>query len=463
MEHGLSIGQNALWLIHRMAPDTAAYNVAWPMRVRGPLDVPALVRAIELTAQRHELLRSVFTEVDGEPRRIVQDELVKLEIRDEPGAGSDRFVELVQAEIARPFRLDVTGPARFVLIRVAPEESALVFVVHHIATDFASLAIVMRDLLDAYAVLKSGGEPEWAPLTHSYQDFVDSERRLIDSPRAQEMSDYWRGRLQGAPTTLELPLDRPRPAQPRYTGSVHNFLLPQDLVDGVFKASRKSRVTPVRFMVGVFQALLYRISSQQDFLLGCEASSSLALSHRGVAGYFSNKLVLRAHCTSTSTFADLIGGVNEQLAGGLANVDFPYAMLSRELGLPSRSGMASLVQVGVSMITVDARDPLVALANQPPGTEAEFEDLHLSAMDLPQQAGQSDLFLEVIRSRTSVRCALKYDTDIFTEASAKRMASHYERLLRAAAADTSQRVAGVSLVDENERARLLAFATGRRP
>ncbi|GLZ29107.1 hypothetical protein Lesp02_12970 [Lentzea sp. NBRC 105346] len=463
MEHALSVGQNALWLIHRMAPETAAYNVAWPMRVRGPLDVPALLRAVAMTVERHDMLRSLFTEIAGVPGRVLQDGLVGLDVRDARGADDARLTELVQAEIARPFKLDIDGAARFVLFKMTSEDAVLLFVVHHIATDFASLTLVVKDLLEAYRAVREARDPDWAPLAHTYADFVAAEQRLLESPRAEEMAAYWRSALRGAPATLELALDHPRPARQRFQGAGYRFQLPQDVVDGIFHASRKARVTPVRHMLGVFQALLYRCSAQHDFLIGCDSQSSMGLANRGVPGYYSNKIVLRAQCTTATTFRDLITDVNTQMSGAMANVDFPFAMLHRALGLPSRAGTQALAQVSVSMITVDPRDELVSLANLGEGHEVAFDELRLSALDLPQQVGQTDLVLEVVRSRDSVRCVLKYDTDLFTAASIQRMATHYERLLRAAAADPGQRVASVSLVDESERARLLAFATGRRP
>lgn len=461
MEHALSVGQNALWLIHRMAPETSAYNVAWSMRFRGPVDVAALVRAVELTVERHDMLRSVFTEIEGVPRRIVRDAgFVEMRLRTAHGASDEEVVKLVEAEIAKPFRLDDEGNCRFVHYEIGPQDYVFIFVQHHIATDFNSLARTMQDVLAAYTALRDGGKPDWTPLTESYADFVAAERELIESSRLHEMAEYWRGMLQGAPTQLELPLDRPRPAHHRFSGAVHKFQLPRDVVDGIIKGARASRVTPVRHMLGVFQALLYRCSTQSDFLLGCDSSSSMSLAGRGVPGYYSNKVVLRARCTSSTTFRELIGDVNQQLAGASTNGDFPYAMLQQALGLPSRGGVQSLVQVGVSMITIDPRDPLLKLANNPE-IDIEVDGVRISGLDLPQQAGQCDLVLEVIRSKGAVRCVLKYDTDIFTAATVRRMADHFVRLLRAAAADPDQRVAGVSLVDENERARLLAFATGR--
>lgn len=461
MERMLSVGQEALWLLYRMAPQSSAYNVAWAMRVRGPLDIAALCQAFGLVVGRHDLLRSRFVERGGAPRRIVCDTpLTPLEIRFEADADDERIAAVVREEIARPFVLETGGAARLVLIQVGAADSALVLVTHHIATDFASLSLVVRELFEAYLAVRAGADPDWRPLRHTYDDFVTAERRVLDSARGEEMAAYWRSVLAGAPTGLELPLDRPRPPERRHLGAVHAFQLPADVVAGLQPAARAARVTPVRHLTGVFQALIQRYTGQEDFLVGCDAASGMSLAHRGVVGYYTNRVVLRARCDAPTTFADLVAGVHRQLTEGAAHTDFPFSMLHRVLGLPRRAGTA-LGQAAVSMITVNPADPLVALATRSHGSEVDYAGLSLTALDMPQQAGQSDLTLEVIRSRTSVHCAVKYDADLFLPGTIRRMGEHFVRLLRAAAEDPGRRVSSVGLVDHTERERLLAFATGR--
>ncbi|MEU5693060.1 condensation domain-containing protein [Actinosynnema sp. NPDC020468] len=550
-----------------MAPESAAYNMAWSMRVLGPLDPNTLARAITEVAARHDLLRSRFTESDGTPRRVVDAAAApRLVVRDAAGSSTqpatpgpqapavtqssapavaqpsipavtrpstaaatqsltpaaapshlegsfnnpligqssssvaagepsvpragDRGNEglfdnplveqsddqsrecrdggpsavgggavdpsaLARAEVAVPFRLEHEGPVRVVLVRVGVDDAVLVFVVHHIAMDFGSLVRVVREVLDAYR-----GELTEKESGHTYADFVAAERGFLDSDRGRDAAEYWRTALVGAPTSLELPFDRPRPARPRFRGAVHAFQLPPDVVTTLGPTARALKVTPVRHLIGVFQALLHRHSAQREFLLGCDAQSALSLSHRGVVGYFTNRLLLRARCVPGVTFRDLARAVGEQLSAATAHGDYPFALLRHALGLSAPSDATPLATVAVSMISVDPSDPLLALATREDGHEVDHAGLRLVGVDVPQQAGQFDLTLEVIRSRADVHCALKYDTDLFDRTTAERLGDHYVRLLRAAATDPDRPVAAVPLMDETERARLLAFATG---
>lgn len=461
MECALSVGQEALWFIHRMAPESAAYNVAWPMRVHTPIDVRVLARAVAMTAERHDVLRSVFTEVEGLPRRIVGDSgLFRLDVRDVVGIDDERLMELVREEVVRPFRLQAGGPARLVLMRMAADDAALVFVSHHIAMDLPSQALVVQSILDAYQALLAGGLPEWAPRTLTYADFVAKERKLLDSRRADELAGHWREVCAGAPTVLDLPTDRPRSAHQRFRGASHVTSLPDDVVAALIPAARANQVTPVRHLLGVFQTLLYRHTQQQDFLLGCAATSSFGLERKGVAGYYTNPIPLRARISAGTTFREVTGEVNRQLKEGMAHVDYPFALLPNALGLPRLPGTSPLFQVMASMISIGKSRSLLEMTARGHGFEFDHSGLRLSCIDLGQQEGQFDLTLEVARTAYSVRCDLKYDTDLFDEATIRRLADHFVRLLRAAATDPDRPAADVPLADESERARLLAFATG---
>ncbi|MFI6096989.1 condensation domain-containing protein [Lentzea sp. NPDC051213] len=462
MECALSVGQEALWFIHRMAPESAVYNVAWPMRVHTRIDVPTLARATAMAAERHGVLRSVFTEVEGLPRRIISDTgPFGLEVRDVPGIDDEELVRLVRDEVARPFRLQAGAPCRLVLLRVAADNAALVFVSHHIAMDLPSLVVVLQDILDAYQALLAGGRPDWPPLTLTYADFVARERKLLDSPRADVLVGHWRDVCAGAPTLLDLPTDRPRPARQRFRGASVDIMLPDDVVVGLVPAARANRVTPVRHLLAVFQTLLYRHTHQQDFLLGCAATSTFGFDRKGVPGFYTNTIPLRARCAAGTTFSDVTAEVNRQLVAGMAHVDYPFALLPKALGLPRLPGTSPLFQVMVSMVSVGRAKSLMEMAAGGHGFEMDYAGLWLSTIGVGQQEGQFDLTLEVVRTVSSVRCDFKYDIDLFDEATIRRLSDHFVRLLRAAAADPDQRVVDVPLTDESERARLLAFATGR--
>ncbi|GAB2789979.1 condensation domain-containing protein [Amycolatopsis magusensis] len=459
MERALSLGQEALWFLNRVAPDSAAYNVVYAVRVHGALNVPVLAEAVESTVDRHDVLRSVFTEREGVPKRLISEaRLLALDVRDVGDQTESALAALVRAEASRPFDLPAGAPARLVLLRRTPDDSVLVFAAHHLALDLPSQVLVLHDLFEAYRASLAGSAVNWKPLRSTYDDFVAAERRLLDSPRADELAGYWKEVCAGAGTTLSLPTDRPRPARQRLKGASHVFQMPFDIVDKLTPASRTVRTTPARYLIGVFQALLHRYTGQSDFLTGCAAASTMGLNREGVAGYFVNTIPLRARYGPEWTLRDVVHETGRQLREGVARADYPSVLLQRNL---APSGAPGLFPVLVSLISARRGAELLSLAAGGHGAEMDHAGLRLSAFDVPQQEGQFDVTLELIRDSTAIRCALKYDTDLFDEATIHRLAEHYQAFVRAAGENPDRLVTRVPLVDDEEKARLLAFATGQ--
>ncbi|MFI6024815.1 condensation domain-containing protein [Amycolatopsis magusensis] len=452
----LSTAQEALWFIHHVVPDSAAYNIAYALRLRGELDEAVLSQAARAIGARHELLHSLFAATDRGPRRIVgSPELFRLRsVEVEP---ADDLPALVREEVARPFDLSRTGPARLTLFRRGPAESVLVLVAHHISTDFISEATILRELLDGYATLLAGREPEWEPVTGTYADFVAAERELLESPRAAELAEFWRTTCAGAPVSLDLPVDRPRTGAQRLVGASHVFHLPPDVVKALVPAARACGVMPLKYLFGMFQALLHRYSGQPDFLIGCVADTRPRTARQAI-GPFVNSIPVRARPGSDATFRSMVVEANARIAQGMAHVDYPFALLTRALDRSPEPGGQPLLQVMVSLMSINPAEPLLALAAGEDGFEIDYAGLRVSGFEVPQQEGQFDLTLELTRSAASVRGVLKYDTDLFDQGTIERLGRHFVALIRAAIADPDQPVSAFSLVDPDERARLLAFS-----
>ncbi|MEU9127932.1 condensation domain-containing protein [Kitasatospora sp. NPDC048540] len=461
--HEVSLGQEALWFLQRLAPASPAYNVAMAVRIRQAVDDDALRRAAAAVADRHELLRSRFTERDGRPRRSTVGALPGLlEIREVPGASDEELNAAARQTVARPFDLTEAGPVRILLLRRAAEDSVLLLAAHHAVTDGASQVIVLEDLLTAYAAEVRGAAPGWPQPLRPYQEYVTAERELLDSPRRAELADHWRQVCAGAPSALELPTDRPRPARKRFTGASRDFRLPEELARALRPAAAAAGVTPFVLLFGAFQALLYRWSAQPDFLVGYAVSTRPERAMRNTAGYFVNTLPCRADFGAADlTYRQLMAQVSGQLRQGLAHRDLPLPLLPAELGLPHDPSRTPVFQSMFSLITATRFQPLLELLAPEDHAKSELvhHGLRLTGFDLPQQEGQFDLSAEVLQTDAAVKVAFKYDTDLFDPATVDRMAGHYRLLLAAAVADPDQPVRRTELVTAAERETLLSFAT----
>ena len=453
----LSVGQEAMWFLHRSAPDSPAYNVVTAMRIGGDVDVPRLAGAVREAVERHDVTRSVFTEVDGEPRRFAGDaDAVGLATRDAHGS----VHEVIQELGRRPFRLaDGEMPARFTLIRPggAATDAVLVLVAHHVATDAMSQWILMGDVFDAYR------EPgaERPPAAGTFADFVEAERTWLEGPERKRAAAFWRDACAGA-VAGELPADRPRPEKQTFSGASYASRLPADVADRLRPSAVAAGVTPFGFLLGVFQGLLHRYSGQGDFVVGCSAMTRSDRAVRDVVGYLVNPVVARARFDVDTTFADAARAAQDGVVTGIRHARYPLPTLVVDLGVPRTANRAPLFQITFTMVGHNPRVPLSALlpADMGEGPELDYHGLRLTQIDVPQMEGQFDLTVDIRQVGDALVALYRYNTDLFDRGTIELLAGHYERMLRVAIDDPDCTVVRAPLMDEAERLRVLALGGG---
>ncbi|MDQ7903621.1 condensation domain-containing protein [Phytohabitans sp. ZYX-F-186] len=445
----LSVGQESLWLLHKLAPDSAAYNLAGGARMAPAPDVPALARAVRALSARHDGLRSVFVEVDGRPRRVVREaEPDGLDVRDVPDADDERLWEMVLEVTREPFALTREArPFRAVLLR-RREDAAFLMVTHHIVTDATSQWLLWRDLIAAYEAYATGGEPDLPPVRASYDDHVAREARLLDSPSGERMAEHWREVCAGA-VPAELPTDRPRPPFQSFQGASVARRLPDEVAEGLRATAARIGVSPFAFLLGTFQGLLYRHTGQPDFTVGCPASTRRAAA-REVVGYYVNPILLRSRFARSTTFADAAVAANHQVRRGMAGAAYPYPLVAREAAGP-------LFRIAVTMVAADRFGPTLERAVA--GEVMHVAGRKLSYMEIPHMEGQCDLTVEFTQDASALVTVFRYDTDLFERATVDRLLDHFVRLVEAGVADPLTKITRAPLVSAAERQRLLAMGT----
>ncbi|MCW3820143.1 condensation domain-containing protein [Micromonospora sp. DR5-3] len=451
-ERPLSVGQQALWLLYRLAPESPAYNVVLAMRIRGPLDTERLARAVAGLADRHPVLTEGFHEVDGVPVRTPgRAGAPRLVVREVPVA--DLF-EAACAESVVPFRLDLEPPMRAVLLRRAADDAALVLVTHHLVSDATAQWLIARDLLEAYA-----GAPA-RPATSAFDEVVAAERRLLDSPRREVLERYWRGVVTGVPAA-KLPADHLADGLAGLPkGSSTTVWFDPDLAVSVEAAARRAGVTPFAFLTGAFQAMLHRHTGESDFLIGCPVTTRLRGGLREVVGYLANSVVLRATFDRTTTLRATIKAAQRSVVTANAHADLPFSTLT-ELVAPR----PPLFTIAITMLVADRLEPPLPMVTPDAveGREITYGGLRLALLDVPQMEGQFDLLVELRQSADGLSAVLKYDAGQFERSTIERVAAAFTRFVRLAVEDLDAVVADLSLVDASDLTLLLAMGGSTHP
>ena len=269
----LSFGQERLWLLDRLDPGKAVYNIPRALRIRGRLDVEALGRALETIQERHEVLRSAFPAVDGSPVQVVGPaRTLSLPVVDlDAFAAANREVEalrIAEEEARRPFDLAVGPMLRATLLRLAEEEHVLLVNIHHIVFDGWSTAIFDDELATLYAAYLEGRPSPLAAPTIQYADFAVWQREWLRGEVLEEQLSYWKGRLEGAPAVLELPTSRARSPVQSFRGATETVSISQSVADGIRGLGQREGATLFMTLLAAFQVLLLRYSGQEDVVVG---------------------------------------------------------------------------------------------------------------------------------------------------------------------------------------------------
>jgi amino acid adenylation domain-containing protein len=422
-----SLAQRRLWFLDRLSPEAFYLNVPHGLRLRGELAVPALRLALARIVDRHEPLRTTFETRDGQPvQRIAPPGPLRLPGIDLTALPAERREtearRLATGEAERPFDLAVGPLFRAVLVDLGAADHLLVFTPHHLIFDGGSMEVLFRELATLYGAFSRGLPSPLPPLPVRFVEFAEWQRRTLAGERLETQLAWWRHRLAGLPT-LDLPLDHPRPATPRFRGSWRTATTP-GLTGRLEGLGRKLGATPYLVLLAGFAALLSRLSGQEDVAIGSPVANRSRPEIEGVIGFFANTLVMRTDLGGDPPFSQLLARVREGALGAWAHQDLPFELLVEELAPERHLSLHPLFQVVFSLQDLPPGFDL-------PGLEArlfEFEadvahfDLTLVATHLGASLGD-DLAL-----------TLSYKRDLFEPPAVLRLLEQLGALLDAAVA-----------------------------
>jgi amino acid adenylation domain-containing protein len=439
----LSFAQQRLWFLHRMEPESPAYNMPWAGRISGPLNVEALRRSFHAIMERHEALRTTIAEAEDGPVQTVQPvtdfslgltDLGSLPEREREGEA--RRLAMAHAKV--PFDLARDPMLRAHLIRLGDGDHVLLLTVNHIASDAWTYGVLHRELAALYEGFEAGRPVRLPELPVRYADFAVWQRGRMESPEVKRQLDYWKRQLQGAPPLLELPSDRPRPAVMGHDGKEVVLTLPEHLRGELAELSRKEGGTLFMTLLAGFQLLLARWSGQGDIIVGAPIAGRTHVELEGIVGFFVNSLVLRTGLDGDPTFRELLARVRETALEAYTHQELPFERLVEELH-PERSlNYNPVFQV------------LFQLENTGRGT-LRLPGLEVTDFGRFQFSAKFDLTLRMQEENGTISCVCKYSEDLFTGDSITHLLEQYRGLLEQIVAAPGARIGSYSLLTPRSR------------
>ncbi|HEX8148747.1 MAG TPA: amino acid adenylation domain-containing protein [Pyrinomonadaceae bacterium] len=442
-----SFAQQRLWFLDQLVPGSPAYNMPTGVRLSGALDARALGAALGEVVRRHEALRTTFGTHGDLPVQLVRPNLEvglpTLDLSALPEREREaESLRLAREEANRPFDLTKGPLLRATLVRLADEEHLLLLTTHHIISDGWSIGILVREIAELYEAFLTGAPSPLAELPIQYGDYAAWERKRFQGGALDEQLAYWKRRLDGAPTVLDLPTDFPRPPVQTFRGASHSFFLPRALYEAVQSLCQREGVTPFMALLAAFEVLLYRYSGQRDMLVGTPVANRQHVETEGLVGCFANTLVLRGELSDAQTFGELLRATRATALEAFAHQDVPFEHLVDELQAQRDMSRNPLFQV------------MFVLQNAPMG-EMRLRGLTLDLLKADNRTAKFDLWLSVTEGDEQPFVTMQFNTDLYRRDTVERMCGHYLRLLEAFTARPDLRLSEAPLMSDAERAQVV--------
>ncbi|AMO93245.1 D-alanine--poly(phosphoribitol) ligase, subunit 1 [Collimonas fungivorans] len=450
----LSFAQERLWFLEQLQPGLAQYNIPMAVELHGVLDEQALEQALQALVDRHESLRTRFEAIDGVPQQQVLAQLqVKWHLVDLSALtaeqGQAQVREVAQAEARQIFDLK-TGPLlKASLVRLGAQEHVALLTLHHIVTDGWSMGVFVKELAALYGQYAAGEAAQLAPLPVQYADYAMWQRSWLQGEMLQRQLQYWSEQLQGGPTLLELPTDRPRPVQASFAGATHALQLPQELSEQVEQLAQRRGVTPFMVLLAVYQVLLAKLSGQRDIVIGSPIAGRTHADTEGLIGFFVNTLALRANIDLDRGFEDLLAQVRETILGAYAHQDLPFEKV------------VEVLQPQRSLSHTPVFQAMFVLQNVPM-MEVDVPGLRMSGVAQDGGATKFDLMLALRQTAQGLQGSLQYASELFDASTIQRWAGYFEQLVREVVNQPRLALSRIELLDAAERDQILEWGSAKR-
>ena len=443
----LSFAQQRLWFLEHLKPGDPLYHSFHALLIDGPLNVAALELTLNEIIRRHEILRTVFETVKGEPVQRIQPfaprSLPTMSLREMPREERRAKLEqLATEESQRPFDI-ARGPLiRALLVELDEQEHALLFTLHHIVDDGWSISILAREISALYEGF-TGGIPAPLPeLPIQYADFAVWQREYLQGAVLEEQLAYWKKQLANVPPVLALPSDRPRSDSATFQGARMEFELNKELTEQLRKLNQHEGVTLFMVLLAGFAALLYRYTGQPDIVVGTAIASRNRDETESLIGFFINMLVMRADVSGNPTFLELLRRVKQMTLSAYQYQDVPFEQII-EMLQPQRSfNYTPLYQVQFTL-------------QNTPTAPLGARDLRFTPLDVQSVSSDTDLNLIMTENENGVFGEMLYATDLFDAPTIERMMDHFANLLEEIAKAPEQRILELSLTSGSETRELL--------
>lgn len=452
----LSFAQQRFWFLYQFEPDSPANNLPVVVSFTGTLRLDVLKRSVEEVVRRHEVLRSRFPTVDGQPVLVIDPgfkvELPVIDLQNIPTEQRDAEAhQIITKDARQPFDLEKGSLLRVTLFRLTEQDHLLLWNMPCIICDGTSSDLFYQELTTCYVAYATGKSPDLPELPIQYADFAHWQRQYLQGEVLDSHLTYWQ-QLSGNLTSLQLPTDYPRSSGlPTCRGDRYARMLPKSLHQSLLSLSQELATTLFVVLLATFDVLLHRYSQQDDILTTFVSSGRNRVETENLIGFFSNTLILRTHFDQELTFRELVQRIHRQNLDAYAHQELPFERLVDALSPEQRQGQSPLFQTKFTL--------------NPPWTNGQgmaplvLPDLKIESLFGYIYHGKTkyDLILVTREQDQGLGAVIDYNAELFTERTVERMMGHFQTLLESVVANPDQQILDLPLLTAREQQQIVEW------
>ncbi|HET6978727.1 MAG TPA: amino acid adenylation domain-containing protein [Pyrinomonadaceae bacterium] len=443
----LSFGQQRLWFLQQLDPESTAYNLPRAIRLNGSLNVAVLKRTLDEVVRRHESLRTTFAVVDGQPVQTIHQpgpvDMPLTDLSHMPEAERESTARILASEEAlKLFDLSAGPLMRIGLLRLGPDEHVALLTMHHIVSDAWSFGVFIQEIATLYSTFLDEQDTPLTDLSIQYADYAVWQREWLSGDELESQLAFWKSQLSGELPIIQLPLDHPRPAVQTFNGGSLTTALPRELTGALKALSREEGVTLFMAGLAIFQTLLHRYSGQTDILAGSPIAGRQQAETEGLIGFFVNTLVFRTDLSGDPTFRELLKRVREVALGAYTHQDLPFEKLVEELQPGRDLSRSPLFQV------------MFAIQNAP-AAPPDLSGISVSYLEAGGVTAKFDLSMTMMDTGSDLINTINYNTDLFDDATIKRLLDHCDNLMASIVREPDRRLSEFNLLAETEHQQIV--------
>ncbi len=431
--YALSSAQKRLYFVNQLDRSGLGYNIPAAMIIEGIVDKKHMEDCIKSIVRRHEVFRTAFELVDGEPMQKICQEV---DMAVEHFSCREENVSDIIAEFIRPFDLCKAPLLRVGFIELCEHKNMLLFDMHHIITDGTSIGIVVREFISAYE------RKELSPVKIQYKDFAEWQNKLFGTETIKKQEEYWMYRFSGEIPVLNMPTDYARPSIQSFAGDTVKFTVQDDLACKLYHLASESGATLYMVLQAAYNILLSKHTGQDDIVVGSPIAGRQHADVQNMVGMFVNSLAMRNYPKGNKTFRQFLEEVKKVSLEAFENQDYQFEGLVDRLNLRRDLSRNPLFDTVFSMQNMDTGS-------------VEIEGLKFSPYEFEYKVSKFDLTLNAAEIKDSISFSLEYNTELFKKETIERIAVQFINIIKQFTHNPDMRLQDIELVTEQERKQIL--------